>query len=359
MLNQKRINLVLKRMADFGYDHFLITEPETIDYLIGYLNYPHERTYVMSLSQEGDHRLFFNQLFYVDEDLGLPITWFSDADDSLALIASYLKDAKHVGVDKNMPARYLLPLMAKTSATYEVGSACVDLVRGVKDVHEQELMIKASEINDQAMAQMKDLLSTGQYSEKEMDPQLLAIYKSYGATDHSFEPIVGYGENGANPHHMNDGTMLKEGDSIIVDMGCVYEGYCSDMTRTFFYKKVSDKQKEVYNLVLKAQLAAQAAIKPGVRLADIDRIARDIITEGGYGPQFNHRLGHFIGRLCHEAGEVNATSDIIAEEGMIFSIEPGVYLPHEFGVRIEDLVLVTKDGVKILNHYPKDLQVIG
>lgn len=158
---------------------------------------------------------------------------------------------------------------------------------------------------------------------------------------------------------MNDGTMLKEGDSIIVDMGCVYEGYCSDMTRTFFYKKVSDKQKEVYNLVLKAQLAAQAAIKPGVRLADIDRIARDIITEGGYGPQFNHRLGHFIGRLCHEAGEVNATSDIIAEEGMIFSIEPGVYLPHEFGVRIEDLVLVTKDGVKILNHYPKDLQVIG
>ena len=135
MLNQKRINLVLKRMADFGYDHFLITEPETIDYLIGYLNYPHERTYVMALSQEGDHRLFFNQLFYVDEDLGLPITWFSDADDSLALIASYLKDAKHVGVDKNMPARYLLPLMAETSATYEVGSVCVYLVRVVKDVH--------------------------------------------------------------------------------------------------------------------------------------------------------------------------------------------------------------------------------
>ena len=93
-------------------------------------------------------------------------------------------------------------------------------------------------------------------------------------------------------------------------------------------------------------------------LSEIDKIARDIITEGGYGKEFNHRLGHFIGQTCHEAGEVNATSDIIAEEGMIFSIEPGVYIPGEFGVRIEDRVLVTSDGVKVLNHYPKDLTII-
>ncbi|MBO6046344.1 MAG: M24 family metallopeptidase, partial [Erysipelotrichaceae bacterium] len=134
--------------------------------------------------------------------------------------------------------------------------------------------------------------------------------------------------------------------------------YCSDMTRTFFYKEVSDKQRYVYNLVLKAQLAAEEAIKPGVKLCDIDAIARNIITEGGYGPQFNHRLGHFIGQDVHEQGEASPVSDIIAEEGMIFSVEPGVYIEGEFGVRIEDLVMVTKDGCRRLNNYPKELTII-
>ncbi|HBG67376.1 MAG TPA: peptidase M24 family protein, partial [Kandleria vitulina] len=164
--------------------------------------------------------------------------------------------------------------------------------------------------------------------------------------------------NGADPHHVGDDSRLKEGDSIIVDMGCIYNGYCSDMTRTFFYKSVSEKQKDVYNLVLKAQLAAEAAIKPGLKLSDIDKVARDIISEAGYGEEFNHRLGHFIGRLTHEAGDVSSANDAIIKPGMIFSIEPGVYLPGEFGVRIEDLVLVTEDGCKVLNHYPKELMIL-
>lgn len=358
MLKTKRLNKVLERMNKKGLDAFLVTSPEAIDYLIGYLINPHERTYVMLLDKEGHHQLFFNQLFFVEEDLGMPITWFSDADDSMTIIAKALEGKTSIGVDKDMPARWLLPLMNKVDAKFSVASDCIDLVRGVKDEGEIDLMIKASQINDEAMGYMQKTLAQGTHSEKEMDPLLLNEYKRLGASAHSFDPIVGYGKNGADPHHENDGSMLKPGDSIIVDMGCVYEGYCSDMTRTFFYKEVSEKQRFVYDLVLKAQKAAEAAIHPGVALADIDKIARDIITEGGYGKEFNHRLGHFIGRSCHEAGEVNATSEIIAEEGMIFSIEPGVYIPGEFGVRIEDLVLVTHDGVKILNHYPKDLTII-
>ena len=131
------------------------------------------------------------------------------------------------------------------------------------------------------------------------------------------------------------------------------------MTRTVFYKEVSPKQKAVYELVLKAQKAAEAMIKPGVRLCDIDKCARDIIAEGGYTVEFNHRLGHFIGRDVHEWGDVSQNYDIEVQEGMTFSIEPGVYLQGEFGVRIEDLVLVTEDGCKALNSYPKDLKVIG
>lgn len=141
-------------------------------------------------------------------------------------------------------------------------------------------------------------------------------------------------------------------------MGCKYNGYCSDMTRTVFYQEVSEEAKEVYGLVRLANETAEAMIKPGVRLCDIDKAARDIITDAGYGKEFNHRLGHFIGKDVHEFGDVSVNFDLEVKEGMIFSIEPGIYLPGKFGVRIEDLVMVTKDGCKVLNSYPKDLFVI-
>ena len=141
-------------------------------------------------------------------------------------------------------------------------------------------------------------------------------------------------------------------------MGCKYKGYCSDMTRTVFYQEVSDEARNVYELVKAANEAAEAIIRPGVKLCDIDKTARDLITEAGYGKEFNHRLGHFIGKDVHEYGDVSINFDLEVEEGMIFSIEPGIYLPGKFGVRIEDLVMVTKDGCKVLNSYPKDLKVI-
>jgi len=357
--HDNRIERTLDHMHDAGIDTLLITDPSAISYYLDYDNDPHERVYMMALRSDGNHRLFFNELFYVSEDLGLPITWFSDADDAMEIIAKYVSEASNlVGVDKNMPARWLLALMDLCpKVAFTLGSSCVDLVRGVKDADEQALMIKASEINDAAMAKVKTLLAEN-HTEREMADLLLDVYKSMGATDHSFVPIFGYGKNGADPHHDLDDSTLKPGDAIICDMGCVYEGYCSDMTRTFFYKEVSEKQTYVYNLVLKAQEAAEAAIHPGVKLSEIDKIARDMITEGGYGPEFNHRLGHFIGRMCHEAGELSPASDIIAEPGMIFSIEPGVYIEGEFGVRIEDLVMVTDDGIRRLNNFDKSLTVI-
>ena len=130
------------------------------------------------------------------------------------------------------------------------------------------------------------------------------------------------------------------------------------MTRTFCYKEVTAKNKEIYDLVLNANRSAIAKIKPGVPLCELDKTARDIITEAGCGEGFNHRLGHFIGLSEHEFGDVSLTNETKAEPGMIFSIEPGIYLPGDTGVRIEDLVLVTEDGVDVLNSYTKELQVI-
>ena len=159
------------------------------------------------------------------------------------------------------------------------------------------------------------------------------------------------------PHAVPSEKKLEPGDFVTMDFGCRYHGYCSDMTRTFFTGEPSEEERKVYELVRQAQAAAEALVKPGVRLCDIDAAARDLITEAGYGPYFNHRLGHFIGLEDHEAGDVSAVNEKVVAPGMCFSIEPGIYLPGKFGVRIEDLVLVTEDGCEVLNHYPHELRV--
>ena len=357
-MNKERIDGVVANMKEAGLDYLLISEPSSIDYLIDYVNNPGERMYVLMLGTKGDHKLFFNKLFFVDKDLGIDIVWHSDVDDATQTIVDNLKDAKKIGVDKHWSANFLLDLMEKLpDVKFVNGSKCVDYKRMVKDDHEQQLMIEASRINDQAIHEVIHQVSLG-LSELEVAAKLGDIYSKFGGEGISFDAIIAYGANGANPHHENDDSRLKPGDSIIIDMGCKYQGYCSDMTRTVFYKEVSQEAKEVYELVKAANEAAEAMIKPGVRLCDIDKTARDLITKAGYGKEFNHRLGHFIGKDVHEYGDVSVNFDLEVQEGMIFSIEPGVYLPGKFGVRIEDLVLVTKDGCKVLNSYTKDLIVI-
>ena len=357
-MNKERIDGVVANMKEAGLDYLLISEPSSIDYLIDYVNHPGERMYVLMLGTKGDHKLFFNKLFFVDKDLGIDIVWHSDVDDATQTIVDNLKDAKKIGVDKHWSANFLLDLMEKLpDVKFVNGSKCVDYKRMVKDDHEQQLMIEASRINDQAIHEVIHQVSLG-LSELEVAAKLGDIYSKFGGEGNSFDAIIAYGANGANPHHENDASCLKPGDSIIIDMGCKYQGYCSDMTRTVFYKEVSQEAKEVYELVKAANEAAEAMIKPGVRLCDIDKTARDLITKAGYGKEFNHRLGHFIGKDVHEYGDVSVNFDLEVQEGMIFSIEPGVYLPGKFGVRIEDLVLVTKDGCKVLNSYTKDLIVI-
>lgn len=359
-MNQ-RMDSVVKEMMDRGIDHLIVCDPSSIDYLIGYKNQPGERMFVLVLSIDGQHTLFMNRLFYLDKELDIPIKWYSDTDDYISMLAGCLEDAHCIGVDKLFPARFLLPLMSKTNdeSCFELGSICVDYIRMKKDEQEQALMKEASRINDLAIAQIIELVSQGHFSEKEVADKLTHIYQTLGCSGNSFNPIIAYGKNGADGHHECDETHLQAGDSIVIDMGGVYQGYCSDMTRTVFYKEVSDEKRRVYELVKKANETAEAMIKPGVRLCDIDKTARDIIAQGGFVAEFNHRLGHFIGRDVHEYGDVSSAFDMEIEEGMIFSIEPGVYIQGDFGVRIEDLVLVTKDGCEVLNSYTKDLLIVG
>ena len=285
--------------------------------------------------------------------------YFKDTDNISSLLAQEVNHHEILGVDKTLEARFLIPMLQMGVAeNYINGSIAVDHTRAVKDEEEIAIMKQSSLINDKAMALFKKLPHEG-CTEKELADQTLAIYQSLGAEAFSFEPIVAFEKNAADPHHMPDNTVLKEGDTVLFDVGCKYQNYCSDMTRTFFYKKEpTEKQKEVYNLVRKANEEAEAYVTPGVRLCDIDAKARDIITAGGYGKDFTHRLGHFIGIQDHEYGDVSAAFHDEVVPGNIFSIEPGIYNPDVLGCRIEDLILVTKEGHEVLNHYSHEIEVI-
>lgn len=359
MLNQGRTERVLEALKAEGITQMLIVDPLSIYYLTGVYVAPFERFYALYLRADGKHIYFLNRLFTVPEDTGVAHVWYSDTDDAMAIVAQYLDPNEVLGVDKELKARFLLPLMERNAAKGFVNaSLCVDTTRGVKDKEEQEKMRVASDINDKAMAKFKMLIHEG-ITEKEAAEQMLQIYLDLGADGYSFEPLVAFGANAADPHHSPDNTVVKRGDCVLFDVGCIKDGYCSDMTRTFYFQEISEEHRRVYELTRQANETAISKIKPGVPLCELDAAARDLITEAGYGPNFNHRLGHFIGLAEHEFGDVSSANQTKAEPGMIFSIEPGIYLAGDTGVRVEDLVLVTEDGVEVLNHAPKQLEIIG
>lgn len=359
MIKKSRANRVLAALKEMGLSQMLMIDPMSIYYLTGVNVAPMERFYGLLLKEDGNHVFFLNQLFNVSEDVGIEKVWFSDTDPVMEIVAKYLDRTLPLGVDKDLKARFLLPLIEMQAASGFVNASfAADQTRGIKDHEEQEKMRVASDINDKAMAKFKTLIHEG-VTEKEVEARMLQIYLDLGADGYSFAPIVSFGKNAADPHHEPDDTVLKVGDCVLFDVGCIKDGYCSDMTRTFYYKEVSDVHRQIYETVRAANQAAEAKIRPGIPLCELDAAARDLISEQGYGPNFNHRLGHFIGMNEHEAGDVSATNTQKAEVGMIFSIEPGIYIEGDTGVRIEDLVLVTENGCEVLNHYSKELEIIG
>ena len=358
-MNQKRVENVLRRLEARGLSQIMISDPYSIFYLTGRYIDPGERFFALYLSSDGNHRLFINNLFTVPEDLGVMKIRFSDSQDAAALFCGYVDHDAVLGVDKNLPARFLLRMMELNAAKdYVNASDCVDLVRSCKDEQERERMREASRLNDLAMGRFLDLVKPG-VTEEEAALQMGPIYRSLGAEGYSFEPLVAFGRNAADGHHEPDGTPLREGDCVLFDVGCRKDGYCSDMTRTFFFRRASERSRQVYEIVRKANEAAEEAVRPGVRFCDIDKAARGVIERAGFGPNFTHRLGHSIGLEVHEPGDVSGSHSDPVQPGMTFSIEPGVYLEGEVGVRIEDLVLVTETGCEILNRFPKTLKMIG
>ncbi|SHK12378.1 M24 family metallopeptidase [Tepidibacter formicigenes] len=227
-------------------------------------------------------------------------------------------------------------------------------LRVVKDEDEINTIAKAASIADEAFKHILTYIKPG-ISEKDIALELEYFMKKKGATGLSFESIVASGKRSSLPHGVASDKLIEKGDFLTLDFGCIYNGYCSDMTRTIVIGKASDEQKNIYEIVLNAQIKALEAVKPGITGCELDKIARDIITDAGYGDKFGHGLGHGVGLEVHEMPHVNSLGTNPLLPGMVITDEPGIYIPDFGGVRIEDLVVVTKDGYKVLSNSPKEL----
>lgn len=358
-MKENRIKNVLSKMEQEGLSQMLVTSPASIFYLTGKWISPGERMIALYLDVKGNHKFIVNKLFPIYEDLGVDILWYDDTQDSIDILSKVVKEGESLGVDKTWPAHFLINLMNRNIVKAFINSSpIIDRLRMIKDVEEIELMKKSSKINDAVMTKLWKNLKEGN-SEKYYATLLSELYEEEGALGFSFSPIIATSPNGADPHHGTGKSIIKNGDSIVLDMGGLYNRYCSDMTRTVFIgKEPSKEHADIYNIVKSANEKAISVVKEGVKFSDIDNAARSLITEAGYGEYFTHRTGHSIGIEVHDFGNVSSVNHEEVKEGMIFSIEPGIYLKDNIGVRIEDLVLVTKDGCEVLNSVTKDIVVL-
>ena len=353
---RERLRRVREYMQVEKLEQIIISSPASIYYLSGIWVEPHERMLALYLDSGNEMTLFGNEIFGLTPSPELPLINHKDGDNPVLSLSQKVKPGR-IGIDKFWYSKFLIGLLQLRDDLLPVhGSAPVDLARKNKDKAEIEKMRRSSAINDLVVGSVISAVREG-VAENELASLVNKIFLANGA-DCEGTQLVCFGANGADPHHAGDATILKPGDSIIFDIFTPIDRYWCDMTRTVFYKDASDRQREVYNLVKTANESAIAVVRPGKKISEIDGIAREIINEGGFGEFFTHRLGHGIGLECHEPPDVSGVTEDLLEEGMIFSVEPGIYLPGEFGVRIEDLVLVTKDGCEVLNKYPKDLKIV-
>lgn len=233
-------------------------------------------------------------------------------------------------------------------------STNIDHLRNIKDVKEIANIKKACKIADNCYEYILNFVKPGM-KEIEISNEMTSYMKKNGASKESFETIVASGKRGALPHGVASNKVIKDGEFITLDFGCVYKGYCSDITRSFCIGKPNKEMKMIYNIVKKAQSLAIRSIKAGIKASDVDKVARDYIESKGYGKYFTHSTGHGLGIEVHDPISVSKNSNILLEENMVITVEPGIYIPGKGGIRIEDDVLVTKDSYKVLTKATKKL----
>jgi Xaa-Pro aminopeptidase len=305
-------------------------------------------------------RLFFTDFRYTERAEAEVEGWeiHTIANDWLGGIAEHLQG--RVGFeDDHMAVRLLEKLKEKLADGVEMVAAGgrVEELRRVKDEGELALIEEAAKLADEALRWSIGQGLAGK-NEREVARAFEAKIRELGG-DPSFPAIVAAGPNGALPHAEPGEREIGKGELVVFDMGAAIDGYCSDGTRTFATGDPGEEAIEVYEVVRRAQQASLDAIKAGVTGEDVDKVAREVIDAAGHGDRFGHGLGHGVGLELHEAPRLSLRSDDVLAPGEVVTVEPGIYLPGKLGVRIEDRVVVTDDGLRNLSSLPKDLQIVG
>jgi D-alanyl-D-alanine dipeptidase len=282
---------------------------------------------------------------------------WTDGKDPYAITAELLEPRGTYGVSDNTWALHLLALQkALPDVSCAALTEALPMLRAVKDPAEVELLAAAAAAADAAFEEIRTMRFSGR-REREVGADLAELLRRFGHSQVDFT-IVGSGPNGANPHHETGDRVIEPGDMVVLDFGGLKDGYGSDTTRTVHVGEPTEEERRVHDVVRAAQQAGFEAVRPGAACQDVDRAAREVITEAGYGEYFIHRTGHGIGVTTHEPPYMIEGEEQPLVPGMCFSVEPGIYLPGRFGVRIEDIVTVTEDGGRRLNDTTREMVLV-
>ena len=361
---KRRLDIVKERLGKAGIGCFLVGPSSTLKYLSGYSGKADERLLALVITPDKDSFFIANKLYEPQiNDTGFTDSVFwRDGENAVGILVNTLKErgisTENIAVDKSMPGMFIIPLCDNfPSSKVILGNSFVDDLRVYKDEEEMSYMMTAC---SKASEALKATIERGSYwlgrTESEFMGQLSLEVTNRGLALPNM--IVAVGANAAAPHHITGQTVIEKGKCLLVDFGGKFKNYSTDMTRTFHFGEPSDEFKKVYDIVLEANRRGKEAAKAGNLLQDVDRAARGYIAEMGYGEYFTHRTGHGIGIDGHEGPSAEEGETTPIAPGMAFSVEPGIYLPGKFGVRIEDQVLMTNEGARILHDVSRELMVI-
>lgn len=347
-----------------GIDALLLSPGPDLGYLTGYHALPLERLTCLVVRADGDPVLVVPNLERPAAlaspagASGLEIVGWNETDDPYALVASLVSRARAVALDNQMWAEKVLRLRdAMPGVSQRLANEVISPLRMRKSPAEIEALRQAGAAIDRVHANVPNWLRAGR-TEREVGADIAEAIRAEGHETVDFV-IVGSGPNGASPHHELSDRVIRPGDPVVVDIGgTTPAGYCSDCTRMYVVGEPSADFLVSYDVLQRAQAAAVQHVRPGVTCASVDAVARDVITEAGYGDLFIHRTGHGIGLQTHEDPYIVEGNDTLLEPGMAFSIEPGIYHSGLHGARIEDIVVCVQEGVEPLNLRSHDLVVI-
>ncbi|MGI6253489.1 MAG: M24 family metallopeptidase [Aminivibrio sp.] len=366
MIDRKRLEALTSELKALGLDALYLGPSTDLEYIAGLDTHPDER--VRGLMVGSDGRCFaMTPLLYKEEMVKAfgDVPYYAEWDDHEGFTDAFRRGCEHLGIvggkiafNDGVRAVDMLAIRDAMDLKMENGGAVLEPLRSRKDEEELALMREASRMADEVVGKLRDYIRPGM-TERQIAQKIPDFFEEAGADDISFSPIVASGPNGSMPHYGGGRREIEENDIIILDLGGRYRSYCSDITRTLFTGIPTDEQKKVYEIVRQAQAAGEAAVVRGATGQDVDRAARRVIVDAGYGEYFFNRVGHGIGIAVHESPYIIEGNDRPLEPGNVFSVEPGIYLPGKFGVRIENLVAVKPDGTgEALNGFPRDLESV-